>query len=341
MTEREIGSEFWDVPVKKEAGRLFPGTAGWFLSGRSALRAIIRELGDCRSVAMPSWCCDSMIEPFAEAGIRVCFYPVWFDGALEQTVDTGCDALFVMDYFGCTGPRPDLSGYQGVVIRDVTHSLFSAEYDDADFCFGSLRKWCGVWTGGFAWARDGRPLQPREGADRTYLSLRREAMEKKERFLRELAGSAGAAEAKGEYLRLFAEAEERLERVGCASAAERDIVAARRLNTELIRARRRENAQLLRKAFPEWLVFPELNAGDCPMFVPVLVPEGRRDALRRYLIEREIYCPVHWPVSALHRLDERERFLYDHELSLVCDQRYGPEDMDRMIRSIRQFRKEA
>ncbi len=76
---------------------------------------------------------------------------------------------------------------------------------------------------------------------------------------------------------------------------------------------------------------------DCPLFVPVRVPEGQRDALRRYLIEREIYCPVHWPVSGYHRLTEEEQSFYDEELSLVCDQRYGREDMERIIETVRSF----
>lgn len=77
------------------------------------------------------------------------------------------------------------------------------------------------------------------------------------------------------------------------------------------------------------------------MFVPVLVPGGKRDELRRYLIKNEIYCPVHWPVSDYHRLDNKEQFIYDNEISLVCDQRYTEEDMYRMVKKIKAFWKEA
>lgn len=334
---REIGSEFWDVPVANRSTQFFRESVQWFLSGRSALQSIIRDLHGCRTVAMPSWCCDSMIIPFARAGIEVCFYPVYWQDGLIQEIRTDCDALFLMDYFGYTGPRPDLNGYRGVVIRDVTHSIFSAEYDDADYCFGSLRKWCGVWTGGYARAKDRHPLPADSPDDGGYTALRKRAMELKRSYLTDGTDRNGDRTADKRYLKVFAEAEELLERAGMLPAAKCDVELAERLDVEMIRTRRRNNAAVLRSALPDWLVFPELSDLDCPMFVPVLVPGGQRDALRRFLIQAEIYCPVHWPVSEYHRLDERERFLYDNELSLVCDQRYSEDDMYRITETINQF----
>ena len=64
-------------------------------------------------------------------------------------------------------------------------------------------------------------------------------------------------------------------------------------------------------------------------------------SLRRALISQAIYCPVHWPESPLHRLDGRERFIYQNELSLVCDQRYDETDMQRTVDAIRRFLAEA
>ena len=77
------------------------------------------------------------------------------------------------------------------------------------------------------------------------------------------------------------------------------------------------------------------------MFVPILVPDGKRDELRRYLIKHEMYCPVHWPVSMYHKLDKRAEIIYKNELSLVCDQRYTEEDMQRMVETIKDFWKEV
>ena len=337
---REIGSEFWDVPAGAAKNGLFPENTGWFLSGRSALKAIVRELKGCRTVDMPSWCCDSMVEPFRAAGMEVRFYPVYFRDGLVRELPEGGDVLFVMDYFGSAAEAPVRRGGARVVIRDTTHSVFSASFGDADYSFGSLRKWCGVWTGGYAVAEDGRSLQPEAPADGEYVSLRRTAMEKKASYIGSREdGGAPPPESKSEYLQLFGAAEKRLELTGIAAAAERDVRLIRQLDVRFMKERRRANAEVLRDALPDWLIIPELKGADCPMFVPVRVPDGQRDALREYLIRREIYCPVHWPGGASLPIGGRERALYDSELSLVCDQRYSAEDMLRIAEAIRAFRK--
>lgn len=327
---REIGSEFWDIPITDQQNKLFQQSAQWFLSGRSALQAIIAELGEARSVSLPSWCCDSMIKPFVDAGFDVHFYPVYWQESLVQEIKLDSDVLFLIDYFGYTGQQPDLCGYKGTIIRDVTHSLFSTTYDDADYYFGSLRKWCGVWTGGYAWTRDGHSLNTGGADDSEYISLREKAMIQKEEYIN------GRREDKG-YLKVFDEAEETLETVGAVPAVFRDVASAEHLDAGMIVNRRRANAEVLGKAFSDWLMFPNIDLIDCPMFVPVLVPEGKRDALRRYLINNEIYCPIHWPVSKYHSLDERTSHIYENELSLVCDQRYMQDDMNRMVEVIKRF----
>lgn len=326
---REIGSEFWDVPIKDPI-RLFPESTQWYLSGRSALQAIISELREAKSVAMPSWCCDSMVKPFVNAELAVQFYPVWFDNEFHQKPRYDCDVLFLLEYFGHSTPQSTLSRYHGVIIRDVTHSVFSSSFSDADYYFGSLRKWCGVWTGGYAWTRDGHNLMMGQADGNKYASLRETAMLQKADYINGLRTDKG-------YLRLFNEAEELLENVSIAPADERDIDLMNKLDVEFIKKRRRCNANVLRKAFSEMLIFKNLKETDCPMFVPILVPDGKRDELRRYLISKGIYCPVHWPVSKYHELNETEQFIYNNELSLVCDQRYTLDDMKRMVMTIKQF----
>ena len=329
---REIGSEFWDVPLGEGPGLVLPPGAQWYLSGRAALSAILKQLPPCRSAALPSWCCDSMIKPFLEAGMEVRFYPVWFEkGSLRQEIDWQSDVTLILDYFGYSLPGTKGKARRGVVIRDVTHSMFSASYEDADYYFGSLRKWTGVWTGGFAWAADGRALLKGSDEGGEYICLRRRAMELKRGYI------AGDMSDKQRYLSLFARAEEALETSPSGRAHPRDVEAAGRLDTGFLKSRRRQNAQMLMEALGDWLIFPRLLPGDCPLMVPVLVPGGQRDALRKYLIKDNVFCPVHWPVSEYHRLESRERFIYDNELSLVCDQRYTTEDMARAVEAIRAF----
>lgn len=329
---KEIGSEFWNVPLSDKENGVFPKKGQWYLSGRIGLKAVIQDLKaiKAKTVAVPSWCCHTMITPFLDAEMKVYFYPVYYDNGLVQEIRLDCDVLFLMDYFGYSAPTPVIRDYSGIVIRDVTHSIFSNTFSDADYYFGSLRKWCGVWTGGYAWQKDGYKLVDGEPDHGNYVNFRERAMQLKSNYINSNEGNK-------DYLRIYDKAEEYLETVGIVSAAERDVWMAHKLDVEFMRTRRRVNAEILRSAFFEWLIFPDMSDTDCPLFVPIFVPNGKRDELRRFLISHKIYCPVHWPVRKHHRIGEKERFVYDSEISLVCDQRYTNEDMYRIVETIREF----
>lgn len=329
---REIGSEFWDVPTCKSENNVFPETTRWFLAGRCALKAIIKELKGCHTVSMPSWCCNSMIKPFIDAGMEVRFYPVYWRDKLVQEIDYSADVLLILDYFGYTSHVPINFDYTGVIIRDITHSVFSAVYDDADYYFGSLRKWCGIWTGGFVWTNN-RHISEGLNDDpvsQRYIALRKRAMDLKKEYINNRRDDK-------DYLELFEEAETVLDNVDSSPAAERDKFLAQKLDLGIIRKRRTANAAILRNAFRSWLIFPEMNDTDCPLFVPIFVPGEKRNDLRQYLIQEHIYCPVHWPISRYHKLSGETESIYKNELSLVCDQRYTEDDMYRMARIIHKF----
>lgn len=327
---QEIGSEFWAVPTAADNG-LFPEQTAWFLSGRSALSHIIAALQaqrPVRRVALPAWCCDSMILPFVQAGIPIHFYPVYVEnGRLVQDVSglEAGDLLFRMDYFGYQAGENTVA-FDGPVIHDLTHGLFSTPPSAADYCFGSLRKWAGFYTGGYAFGCSAQP----QGTAETYVALRRQAMEQKQAYI------LGNTQSK-DYLSLYGEAEELLEGYPMAAADPADVQRARTLDVAWMRQRRRDNAACLLEQLADVALFPELGERDCPLFVPILVPSQQRDALRRHLIQNEMYCPVHWPLTEHHTIDAKTKQLYESELSLVCDQRYTPEDMQRLAQAIKKF----
>ena len=327
--QNEIGSEFCTVPVTISENGFFRGDTKWFQSGRTALRYIIKDIRskkNIHSAALPAWCCETMVIPFLEAGINVEFYPVYMKNKrlVQETERAGrTDIILVMDYFGYTSDA-DYGSYPGTVIRDMTHSLFSKKYVDADYYFGSLRKWCGFYTGGYAWTddtfsvlNDGELTEPEE-----YIRMRRLAMEHKQLYLE------GRLKEKN-YLDEFALAEKMLEReVGIYPAGRRDIMFAKALNIDFIKKKRRENAGYLLNRLQNMAVFQEIRKDDCPMFVPVLTDD--RDRISRKLTEAGIYCPKHWPLSEYQKPDGKSRELYDREISIVCDQRYTVSDMQRI-----------
>lgn len=349
----EIGSEFW-IDAGSTHIEHNPVWASWtgsrrsYLSGRTALGAILDDI--CLSAQwkhqalayLPSYCCHTMIEPFLRHGMRVEFYTVKFEnGEFKQEIDASkvCDVILVLDYFGY-GREHRHTLQNATVIRDMTHSVFSrhAYTDDADYTFTSLRKWGAVAGAAIAIKRNGAWLTEAATKQNTaYLSLRYTGYRDKARYL---VGEAGVD--KG-YLQTFQQAESLLESDYQNYAADAESLRnAENLGGYVLQ--RRKNAEHLLSGLQKTSIveplFPSLNDGDVPLFVPVAVKDGKRNELRRYLIENSVYCPVHWPLSSLHKINSEERELYDTELSLVCDQRYSVTDMDRQLNMIRRFESE-
>ena len=120
----------------------------------------------------------------------------------------------------------------------------------------------------------------------------------------------------------------------------RSTIIANTIDIERIRKTRRQNAEILINALGSCdkvrLLYKSVKSDECPLFVPVMI-RNERNAIRRHLIKNSIYMPVHWPVSAIHRLNTKTRKIYDEEMSFVCDQRYSKEDMEHIVETIIQY----
>ena len=132
------------------------------LSGRTAIYYCLKNIICKRKIMkayVPSYCCDSMIEPFLEFGIEIEYYRVYFDGGLKYDIEIreDVDLFLAMNYFGYSSTNMDqyIKKYkeQGtIVLEDITHSMFSTKRysENSDYLIGSLRKWMPVLSGGIA-----------------------------------------------------------------------------------------------------------------------------------------------------------------------------------------------
>ena len=64
-----------------------------------------------------------------------------------------------------------------------------------------------------------------------------------------------------------------------------------------------------------------------------MVDAELRGELRSFLIQNQVYCPIHWPDAQTGG----GAALYAQELSLLCDQRYTAADMEREMQLIKEF----
>ena len=343
----ELGSEFWSVPQGDTAAALPDTNTQFVLSGRTALELVARDLiaeRKIRSVCLPAYCCDSMLFPFQRAGLELRFYDVVPSGdgvRCHLPENHGCDAVLLLDYFGFSQPETatlaEREHNRGTaVILDRVQSLYSESeaVQYADYSVTSWRKWffscaaaakkhSGIWS-----------VKPSKPTNAQYVSLRYEAAKQKAAYLERDVGNKQA------FLDGFAQAEELLEIDFSDYEADPDSVdALRRLDISILKRQRRENAAVIYEALNELddshicPLFPQMGVDDTPLFVPVLVDPVIRADLRRFLIQNQVYCPIHWPDA---RTGGGE-MLYASELSLLCDQRYTTEDIKAEMNLIKEF----
>lgn len=347
MQERkynELGSEFWlpDIPKEIET---------YALSGRTAIDLIIQDMQmagiTCKSVYMPAWCCDSMLQSFIDRGVAIQFYDVSIaESSLSCHVDENIDVdiLYVTNYFGYNSTLnldiiKQFKRRGCTVIYDRTHSLFRNEEDYiaiADYTFASIRKWLGVACGAVLSKKKGQFALPKM-LDCPYIDYKVEAMTLKAAFM-----DHPKEDLKPIFLDLYGRFGHQLaEDYRDYKMDELSQNIWRYADKQALMKSRCANAVLLQVCLKE---IPHIHQiftfvkGDCPLFVPVLLDsKDERDALRKHLTAHAVYCPVHWPKPALIPDGMRANELYDHELSLLCDQRYGLDDMHHIVNTIKEF----
>jgi hypothetical protein len=339
---KEIGSHFWPVALPEEDNGLkerITGDVRHMMSGQCALCYVLDDIHaksrTRRTAYLPAYTCGSTIEPFLDKGCRVRFYDVGdgFRPVLDKEALMGADVFYLVGYFGFINHGGvDVSAFRargGIVVHDVTHTLFSVGgiLEEADYLVASLRKWFGIPAGGLAVSRRGEFSQAPIPPDDTYIGMRKAALAAKRVYI-----ETGNAAMKQGMLSRFADAETRLEEI-CATQAsdEESVGVARRFPVEAMVKARRENYAVLLEALRDVKgvspAFPVLSDGVCPLFLPVFSEE--RDALKKRLIGKGVYPPVHWPV---HNAVDASKFPVTERiartiLSIPCDQRYTATDM--------------
>lgn len=323
---KEIGSDYNKTVPDFGSGFVFPINGSLVFSGRTAIEMVLKEIKGAKNALLPSYCCDSMIQPFRDMGINVEFYPVTYEDGLKMEIDIPphVDVLLWCNYFGFELAMPDFSRFKGLIIEDITHSLLSVRpyHFQSHYLVASLRKWEPINCGGYCAAVAGiLHNEPTLLPPQRFLYLKTTAMTLKTEYLMKPDENN-----KTKIISLFKESNSWFSdsySMLSIDQESRDYLASVDMGKQ--RQIRRRNAVSLYKGLEGKVRFLfDLNDMDCPLFVPVLLEN--RDEIRRHLINNKIYCPVHWP-----KPKGCESNLYNLELSLVCDQRYDIEDMERII----------
>jgi len=345
----EIGSEFWLDAIPDETQNKTPnwlnklGDTILTSSGRGAISLLLQQVAPKnQSVLLPEYICESVILPFIENGYTCNFYKVNKD--LSPDIESirmyrNVGIFLHMGYFGFFTNSNLIDVLQNfkkkstIIIEDITHTLFSGfnRFEENDFYVGSIRKWFGVPSGGFL-ASSKRQLERPVFSNVVFPNLRTTALLAKGKYVENADDNL-----KDLFLNQFAEAENLLDMDVTPYHIENissEIINL--LNIDELVKKRRNNFMILSEGLKSVSYmkapFNELRNSECPMFYPILI-NNRRDEIRKKLTEEKIYCPIHWPVPNRIRDNNLGSTLdiYNMILSIPCDQRYGTNEMEKII----------
>ncbi len=339
----EIGSEF-ECPAddQLDAGgsltRWVGAGKGAVTCGRQALGLIApRFATDGRGgVLVPDHYCESMTDPFIRHGLAVVSVPTTPECVLDPdalddalTAKPGHAVLHSETFGTPTGAAlasvldRAKAGDHPVVV-DRTHSLLGGPSWRGDYEIASLRKLLPIPDG--ACVSGLEPALSDDPVAAEFVRLRALAAHAKREYLDHKRADKA-------HLQLFSQAEELLDQVGDAAVMSTEaVVLLDRLDPERIRAARLRNAIHLAAGLDALGVEVVNSRGwpHSPCYVVIRVPDAA--AVRRALVTESIYCPIHWPRPT--RLDASQHWR-DDLLSLVIDQRYTVDHMERLLEKLK------
>lgn len=296
-----------------------PHAEGLFLnSGKNAIEYILLALKP-KKVYIPYFTCDVVLEPFNKHNIPYQFYHI--NESLELAEDIILDEdefLLVNNYYGIKDNyiQQLVERFQAHLIVDNAQALYAEE---TKHCFYSPRKFVGIPDGGIV-ITDGKLDKELEidcSYDRCSHLLKRY----------DLGSSAGYGDFRDNSHKLV------MQPVLKTSALTMRLLDS--IDFEDVRVKRLRNFKMLHDGLG---ASNGLTISLPPTSVPMVYPYlCKDDSLRAKLISEQVFVATYWP-NVFDWCDENdiEYKLAKYILPLPCDQRYGEEDMKRIVKLIKQ-----
>ena len=318
-------------------------------TGRSALAQIVESCSKVgKEILVPEYMCGNSIVPtFESLGLPYIFYPTpslsLDTNVILNSIGANTGYVLLINYFGLYRQDKTVAAIKEyfpevtVIVDAVMDPYYILDRPHkrqiADFEFTSLRK--------FFPTPDGAILRSRERFPA--IRLNKDYSKSVDSIL--LASLLIGVQAEGQLRSELEQAA--LSHINNHSKLLENSsvpyrmhplseLVMRRIDFELIRQKRRTNyARLVMNLQDNDKFIPcksELSNWAVPLCLPVLVKGAERDFVRSVLKKENVYCPVHWPVDFIDttKVCDGGNSMYRNGLSLVIDQRYGEEDIDRI-----------
>ena len=305
-----------------ELGKGFPHSEGILLNtGRNALEYILRTINVVKVIFLPFYTCEVVLEPLRKLNIPWRFYHIdsLFEMAEDITPKNG-EYIIANNYFGIKDSyiRSLAKKYGNHLIVDCAQAFFAKPILGIK-SFYSTRKYLGVADGGVVY-----------GAETDNSLLLEEdvsSLHNSHLFIRKVHGAEAGFQ---EYQLNEAKLNNQPIRRMCNDTLDR----LRHIDYEKVIDRRRKNYTYLHDALKDvnCLRLPDIASFSCPMVYPFL--SGIDKNLRKKLIENKIFVAKYWPSVSWVSGYDTEYNLSERVIAIPCDQRYGKQEMERIINCI-------
>ena len=290
-------------------------------TGRNALEWILLSLGKARKVYLPYYTCDVVLEPLKRQNISWQFYRINERLEVDEEVCLGKDEyIIVNNYYGIKDAYIDqiVAKYGSKIIVDCAQAFFAPVLPGMKM-FYSPRKFVGVADGGIAYGVTSSLTELEE--DVSYLHSAHLFIRK------ELGAEEGFASYRKDEDCLDNQKVKRI------SSFTEDIL--NHIDYQEIVRKRRVNYQILEEALDSsnLLTLPTFESFNAPMAYPYMVENGA--VLRKKLIANKVFVPRFWPNECIPNAIVGGKNLSETILPLPIDQRYGEEEMERIVQVIK------
>lgn len=304
-----------------EEGGVFPHQDGILLNtGRNALEYILRSIDEVKHIYLPYYTCEVVLEPIKKLHIPYTYYHInqQFE-IVDNILPKEGEYIIVNNYFGIKDAyiQQLAERYGDHLIVDCAQAFFAKPLPGIK-CFYSTRKYVGVADGGVAYLGN----LPNHKVEVNEIDLSDEHdshLLKRKQF----GAEAGFAD--------YQANEKKLDNQTIRWMSVNTKWILDHIDYDNVIARRRENFLYLHDALAAMnlLQLPILDSFTCPMVYPIIMAAERN--LRKELIENKVFVAKYWP-----NVEQKDGFEIEFGLATAIipvpiDQRYGKEEMNRVM----------
>jgi len=310
----------------KYSQKYFYFTGGGYYS----IFKIIEEIGfeNNQEILLPSYLCPTILIPFKKRNIKYRFFRINKNleidiNDLKSKVNEDTKVVFFIKYFGFPPKNEVLSFLKEIkekkiiLIEDSVQSFFSDIELIGDYCFNSFRKFLPL-DGSVIISNDKIKTKHKSKSFTKYFFLKLIGQ-----HLRMLSINFQILDLSKMFLNLFSLANEDYYKHIEVNFNWWNKFILSKYDIGLLKEQRYNNYVSLLDNFKDIALIKEINSNIVPLGFPVLIKN--RNEIRKNLISKNIFCPVHWILP--DEIDKNEFkdswYLSEYLLTIPINENFG------------------